>query len=111
MNENLDPLSSEMVESKTDNEFCTDRKLALEICLTSICFKNMDFVLETESDMLSWGIGEDENKFVNPGIDTPKNTGTVIEQESLWYIGGYVVNKFHLKYPHLGMKANSNGAV
>ena len=37
-----------------------------------------------------------------------KDISYVIENESLTYIGGFVVKKFIHKYPHLGDKINSN---
>lgn len=35
----------------------------------------------------------------------PMSTDEVIEEESLRYIGGYIVRKFCKEYPHLGIKA------
>ena len=47
---------------------------------------------------------EEISDYVNLGSDAAKKTEDVIEEEALRHIGGYVVRKFHTKYPHLGNK-------
>lgn len=65
MGQNHDPVSSALVTNTGNNESESgaERKLALEICLTSMFFKNLDFVLETENDSLFEEIaaGDQEN--------------------------------------------------
>ena len=77
-----------------------ERELALEICLTSQMFGDIDFDLGTpESDEV-----QDNVSLCKPGEETTD----VIEEEALRYIGGYIVRKFSMRYPHLGKNVNSN---
>lgn len=89
--------------STTDDK---DRELSIEICLTSQFFKKIECDFETENDDI---IDMKEELNSETGEDK-RLISEVIEEESLRYIGGYVVKKFALKYPHLGVKATeANG--
>ena len=97
--DNLDCLSTSDGLMKTNNErktFC-ERDLAVELYITSNCFKDLDVGCELENAV------DDE---IDDGEHGCKSIDVVIEEESLRYIGGYIVRKFCVKYPHLGQKAS-----
>lgn len=71
--------------------------------MTSILFKNMDVNMENVyREDESSNKNETENLDVICEADTSANT--VIEEQDLQYIDGYMVSKFSLKYAHLGCK-------
>lgn len=103
--ENSECLSRELVavQNSDKDKIVHERELALEICLTSLAFKNMDFELENEKDATA-----DLDDLTSCPTKQDKiavlTTSDVIEEESLRYIGGYIVKKFAFKYPYLGLK-------
>lgn len=70
-----------------------ERELAIEVCLTTLVFKDMDFYIE----------GDDISD-----VKIQEAPEVVIEEESLRYIGGYIVKKFSKKYPQLGSSVSNN---
>lgn len=100
---------SSLRKNQDMNVMANERKLAVEICVTSFIFKNMDVELESDNSI----VDDDIDRNIR-GIDVTENgtksVATVIEEESLRYIGGYIVNKFALKYPYLGKKASSQAS-
>lgn len=71
--------------------------LSQKLCLTAMIFKDIELdenEVEEYQDEKDSSLLSDEN--------TPQN---VMEEESLMYIGGYIVKKYIHKYPHLGNKA------
>ncbi|KAK4329137.1 hypothetical protein Pmani_000479 [Petrolisthes manimaculis] len=86
-----------------------DREQSLELCMTSLIFKNMDIELDCIDGDLSNDIKEIES--FAPEGDAEQNTSTVIEVQALHYIGGYIVRKFSLKYPHLGCKCDDSESI
>ena len=97
-----DKISSNVAEQNNE------RKLSVEICLTSIFFKSLDFDTEMDSGSIIDEVEEEQN--LNKIVEVPeKSASDVIEEESLRYIGGYIAKKFSLKYPHLGEKVQCNG--
>lgn len=94
---NFDCLSTSDGLMKTNNKgttFC-ERDLAVELYITSNCFKDLDVGYELEND-----VNDESDELGCKSIDV------VIEEESLRYIGGYIERKFCVKYPHLGQKAS-----
>ena len=92
-------LSEESVSAAKESKI-NDREVALELCLTSQLFRNIDFeLIEDELD--------DGAEISVPIEVVEKSAENVIEEEALRYIGGYIVRKFSMKYPYLGSKANS----
>lgn len=75
----------------------SERELAVELYMTSKCFKDLGVGYELQYDV------NPENEDVEHGCEA---IDEVIEKESLRYIGGYIVKKFAVKYPDLGQKAN-----
>lgn len=86
----------------------SDRELALEICLTSLVFQNLELDMDKGNDEICEEVNVDKENFSSGKVNTT-STGNVIEDESLAYIGGYIVNKFSNKYPHLGYRAENCG--
>lgn len=68
-----------------------ERELALEMRLTTLMFKDMDFNIEEDNDY--------RDVINDMTHDSPEE---VIKDEALRYIGGYIVRKFSIKYPDLG---------
>ena len=85
-----------------------DRELALEICSTSLLFKEMDVDMQAVVDNVSVDLHENYEKTENGNAS--QSTSTVIEEQSLQYNGGYIVKKFSPKYPHLGYVAGNCGS-
>ena len=73
-----------------------ERELALEVCLTSLLFKDLES--DCENDMR---FSAQDDMSIDD-VNMEKTVSTVIEEEALRYIGGYIVKKFSIKYPHLG---------
>lgn len=91
--------------SKPDNT--SDRELALEMCLTSLVFKDLELEVNKEKEETSEDVYGEYDNF-SPELAHVVSTGSVIEDESLAYIGGYIVRKFSSTYPHLGYRAESS---
>lgn len=68
----------------------------------------MEATFEPECDLLVGEIGGGAKFLVNQYPDSIKKTETVIEEESLRYIGDMLQKKFSLKYPHLGELFSNN---
>lgn len=92
-------------QSKSDSR---DRELALEICLTSLLFKDMELDTEAVGDEVSVDLHENQENMEN--VNVLESASTVIEEQSLQYIGGYIVKKFSMKYPNLGHVAENCGS-
>ena len=103
---NFDCLSNKAKLEKRENEVsCFDeRQLASELYITSLCFKDLDVGPDVnyEYDNIDENLRDCVISVYNP----KKAIHVVIEEESLKYIGGYIVKKFNTKYPHLGHKAS-----
>ena len=78
-----------------------ERETSLELCLTSLMFRNLEF--ESELQEIN-----DEEGDLTLEDDLNKTATMVIEEEVLRYIGSYIVKKFTTKYPHLGTKTDNN---
>ena len=63
-----------------------ERELSLEICLTSMLFRNLEFDSELKDI-------NDERGDLALEEDLSKNATMVTEEEALRYIGGYIVKK------------------
>lgn len=83
-------------EEKSDS----DRDLDRELSITSRIFKDME-IQEIGMDISEWKDDDLE-------ISKENTLWSVIEDEALQYVGGYVVKKFQFKYPHLGQKLSEN---
>lgn len=109
--ENYDCLShnTSLKKKETQVSSLNDRQLAIELYMTSQCFKDLDTGHEINDEYDDF----DENlrECVKPTENASKTIDVVIEEESLKYIGGYIVKKFCLKYPDLGLKATQCNAM
>ena len=91
-------------QSKIDKDISAakERELALDICLTSLMFREFEF--EDDEIMKS---PRDNGLCKDRYLE--KNASIVIEEEALRYIGVYIVKKFNSKYQYLGNKMSNNG--
>ena len=97
--DNLDcSLNASLIEEENEKPSYTERDLAIELFMTSNIFKDMD-IDDTQDDDCDWF---EEDIMINK----ENNLASVIEDESLRYIGGYIVRKFQFKYPQLGHKVS-----
>lgn len=71
--------------------------LSQELCLTAMIFKDIEL---DENEVEEYQ--DEKDSTLLSDVNTPQN---VMEEESLMYIGGYIVKKYIHKYPHLGNKA------
>lgn len=74
--------------SKHDDQ--SDSELALEICLTTLVFKDLEVDINKENDQTNDDVYADDENF-SPEIRAVISTESEIEDESLAYIGGYIV--------------------
>lgn len=100
--ENYDCITShtEAISRHKQHKEYEESALAVEMCLTSILFKDLDIELEDESKSNPYEVDEAHHSDV-------ESTEAVIEEEALRYIGGYIVKKFVGTYAYLGKKASN----
>lgn len=70
-------------------------ELAKELLITALSFQDVAFSVGQENDT------DEEAAAMMAQDSTP---GNLMDEESLRYIGGYIVKKFINKYPFLGKK-------
>ncbi len=103
---NFDCLTNKTKLEKRENEVsCFDeRQLASELYITSLCFKDLDVGPDVnyEYDNIDENLRDCVISVSNP----QKAIHVVTEEESLKYIGGYIIENINTKYPHLGHKAS-----
>lgn len=75
----------------------SDRDLAMELCITSLCFTDLNAGDEVGNDEFEGQVEDDFQLYERPN----KSTDQIVVEEALRYIGGYIVKQFSLKYPNL----------
>lgn len=100
--ENFETYIADNGTSLATEEFSRS-ELAKELYLTAVYFKDLDIGDGTLSNVCD---DIDENILTNETAPSD-----FIEKESLQYIGGYIVRKFNVKYPHLGHKGKENAPL
>ena len=86
-------------KSNGENSY-TDRDLNVELCVTSSIFQDME-IEDINPDISEWQ--EDDLE-----MNKENTAESVIEEEALLYVGGYIVKKFQFEYPHLGQKVSED---
>lgn len=95
--EDFNPLSSLNGKANARDSF-NKNELAKELLITALSFQDVDFSVGPEN------YTDEEAEEVMAKENTPDN---LMDEESLRYIGGYIVKKFINKYPYLGKKEDS----